>query len=337
MNESINLAIIGLQEGLSALHAAHRSKQWNVTTLCDLNSQLLEERKEAYKLNADLVTSIDDVLNNPDVDVVAIFTPDHLHAEHAVASLEAGKHVILTKPIASSIEDAEKIQKTCLKYPDQLFFAAHTSRFIPSLMDQYADFQAGKLGKFISVEASYNDDKRSRMLHLADKWGRFSPLYIWLIHPMDIALWYLGDVKELSLISHASSSIINTGNAYPDNYLVNLNNQSGQLGLVKGYYSVPEPSIVECVLRGENGYSVATYPEMRYHAVFDVHENLDREYASSIDHYFPFGRYSHHVGEMGNILTEAANCIKNTVKPSVGIEEGFKTVETLQRLEALLY
>src|SRR5262249_46990890 len=49
------------------------------------------------------------LVERPDVDVVAIYSPDHLHADHCLAALAAGKHVICTKPMVTSLEDARKV------------------------------------------------------------------------------------------------------------------------------------------------------------------------------------------------------------------------------------
>ncbi len=329
----LNLAIIGLQEGLSALHAATRCPCWNIRALCDLDHSLLEKRKADYGINAYLTDEYDSILRDPRIDVVALFTPDHLHAAHAISALEAGKHVILTKPVAPDLDSAEKIEEACRRHPRQLFFAAHTSRFIPSLMDQRKDWRAGKLGALVSIETSYNADKRERAVHLGKSWPTFSPLHIWLVHPIDIALWYLGDVEMASLAVTQSTHFKNLGLSQPDNYIASVSNPAGVLGLIKGFYSSPEPAIVSCVLRGEAGYSVATYPEMSYQAHFDDGPSIEKSYEAEESYYFPFEGRSHHVGEMQNILEEATRCIHSDIRPSVGIGEGAKAVRLLEQLQ----
>ena len=49
------------------------------------------------------------MLSRDDVHVVAVYTPDALHAEHVVRAFEAGKHVICTKPLTNSLEGAKRI------------------------------------------------------------------------------------------------------------------------------------------------------------------------------------------------------------------------------------
>jgi hypothetical protein len=60
-------------------------------------------------------TRFEDMLANPDVSVVAIHTPNSLHAEQAIAAARAGKHVFCDKPMATSSADARRIIEACEK------------------------------------------------------------------------------------------------------------------------------------------------------------------------------------------------------------------------------
>jgi predicted dehydrogenase len=53
---------------------------------------------------------LDDMLADPDIDAVEILTPTHLHREHVLAAVAAGKHVSCQKPIANSIADARDME-----------------------------------------------------------------------------------------------------------------------------------------------------------------------------------------------------------------------------------
>ena len=60
-------------------------------------------------------TSLDDVLNNPDVDAVIVSTPHNLHAPIGIKAAEAGKHVIIEKPMATTLADADAVIAACKK------------------------------------------------------------------------------------------------------------------------------------------------------------------------------------------------------------------------------
>ena len=81
-----------------------------VAALCDLNQDAMEDRKKQLGLDgARLFTSYDELLADPDIDAVVIAVPNNLHAQFGVKALEAGKHLFLEKPFATTVEDSRKL------------------------------------------------------------------------------------------------------------------------------------------------------------------------------------------------------------------------------------
>src|SRR4028118_1297757 len=106
--EKLGLGVLGLGEGCSIISAGVDSELWDVVELCDINEELCQERCAEFNL-AKHTTSLDELLANEDVDVVGIYTPDHLHAEHVIKALNAGKHVICTKPFLDDLSRAREV------------------------------------------------------------------------------------------------------------------------------------------------------------------------------------------------------------------------------------
>ncbi len=86
--------------------------------------------------------------------MIGVYSPDHLHARHALAALEAGKHVICTKPMCTSVEDAEalvrKVDETGLTV-----LVGQTMRFDPEFAAAKRFFDDGELGEILFAEAHY--------------------------------------------------------------------------------------------------------------------------------------------------------------------------------------
>jgi predicted dehydrogenase len=93
------------------------------------------------------------LLENPEVDVVDICTPNHLHAEIAIAAARAGKHIICIKPLATTLADADAMLDAARKANVQLFYAEN-GLFIPALEHAKAAIDEGALGKVFRVRAS---------------------------------------------------------------------------------------------------------------------------------------------------------------------------------------
>src|SRR5204862_6652653 len=94
----LRLGVLGLGEGRSIISASLNSELWELARICDLNEDLCRERAAEFKF-PQYTTSLDEMLADRSIDVIGIYTPDPLHATHVKACLDAGKHVICTKPL----------------------------------------------------------------------------------------------------------------------------------------------------------------------------------------------------------------------------------------------
>ena len=96
-------------------------------------------------------TNYDDLLKNPEVTVVAIHTPNALHAEQAIAAARAGKHVFCDKPMATSAADAERIVRECEKAGVTLGVNFH-NRQMPCFIETRRIVQSGEIGNVLMVQ-----------------------------------------------------------------------------------------------------------------------------------------------------------------------------------------
>ena len=96
-------------------------------------------------------TNFDDLLKNPEVTVVAIHTPNAQHAEQAIATARAGKHVFCDKPMATSAADAERIVRECEKAGVTLGVNFH-NRQMPCFLETRRIVQSGEIGKVLMVQ-----------------------------------------------------------------------------------------------------------------------------------------------------------------------------------------
>lgn len=87
-----------------------------------------------------------DVLANDDVKIVSIVTPPNLHAEMAIAALEAGKHVLCEKPTAMNAEEAQRMLDAANAHPAQLALIDHELRFAPAVLKLRALLREGAIG-----------------------------------------------------------------------------------------------------------------------------------------------------------------------------------------------
>ena len=91
------------------------------------------------------------LLRDPDVTVVAIHTPNALHAEQAIAAARAGKHVFCDKPMATSVADAERIVAACERAGVKLGVNFH-NRYMQCFMDAKQIIASGEIGEVLVVQ-----------------------------------------------------------------------------------------------------------------------------------------------------------------------------------------
>ena len=88
----LRLGILGLGEGRSTISAALASEKYELKLMCDLSEELCRQRAKEFDFHS-YTTSYEQMLNDAEIDVIAIYTPDHLHADHVTQALLHDKHV----------------------------------------------------------------------------------------------------------------------------------------------------------------------------------------------------------------------------------------------------
>ncbi|HEY7119256.1 MAG TPA: Gfo/Idh/MocA family oxidoreductase [Tepidisphaeraceae bacterium] len=155
-NGKVNVAIIGLGFGAEFIPIYQRHPQANMYGICQRTKSKLDQVGDAFSIGK-RYTDFNDVLKDPEVDFVHINSPIPDHAPQSIAALKAGKHVMCTVPMATSIEDCETIVKlakeTGLKYMmAETVVYAREFLFIKEMYDK------GELGKVQFLQASHQQD-----------------------------------------------------------------------------------------------------------------------------------------------------------------------------------
>jgi predicted dehydrogenase len=99
--EKINFAIIGCGR-IAQRHAEHINNG-RLVAVCDIDLEKAQQLAEKYDAKA--YQYVDDLLKNESVDVVAVCSPNGLHAEHSIKALNSGFHVLCEKPMAITVHD----------------------------------------------------------------------------------------------------------------------------------------------------------------------------------------------------------------------------------------
>ena len=169
-----------------------------LVALCDI--RLKEELGiEAYPVAffPDLTSLLQSGL---DIDVINICVPNGLHAELAIQAIESGHHVVIEKPMALQVQDAERVLQTSLKYQKEVFCVMQNRYSPPSVwIKQMID--SGRLGKIYLVQLNcfWNRDER---YYKPGGWHGDAcldggTLFTQFSHFIDIMYWLFGDIQHI--------------------------------------------------------------------------------------------------------------------------------------------
>jgi len=336
----LRLGILGLGEGRSTMSAALQSKKYELKTICDANEELCRQRGKEFDFH-NYTTSYQQMLEDSDIDVIAIYTPDHLHADHVKQALLHDKHVVCTKPFIDDLSRAKELLELSNSSGKKVF-VGQSSRFFEPMKKQRSDFEAGVIGELITVEGYYHADHR---WFLGKGWSlqkSFKWLYGGLSHPADFIRWYLPDIEEVMGYGMISSNGKKAGLKNEDTMHFIFKSADGRIARVSGAYTGPtqppaRDSGMSCILRATEGASQADYHELRYAVTNKTGEEKIIVWGdATLKHYFRFEGQSHHAGEYQNYLEYFADSIENNFIAYPDIKEGIGTIALLQAMDRSL-
>jgi predicted dehydrogenase len=151
INDQLRVAVIGVHgRGMSHVDGFANRHNCIVTTVCDVDSGVIgpamkkveERQKKAPKFEQDIRRVVED----KNIDIITIATPNHWHALAAIWALQNGKDVYVEKPVSHNVSEGRRIVETARKY-NRICQTGTQSRSSTGLKEAMAFLHAGKLGK----------------------------------------------------------------------------------------------------------------------------------------------------------------------------------------------
>ena len=149
---SLRVAVVGAGYwGPNLVRNFRGSPDWDLVAVCDLDAERAQ-KVVGDRTTVEVETSLEALLARDDIDAVAIATPAETHCAIALQALEAGKHVLVEKPLASSRSDALRM----VERADELglvLMCDHTYCYTPAVQHLRALVQSGDLGDILFVDS----------------------------------------------------------------------------------------------------------------------------------------------------------------------------------------
>ncbi len=229
-----------------------------IAAVCTRNPERLAEVEGKFGV-AKTYTDYHAMLADPEIDSVSITTMWDQHADPAVAALEAGKHVFLEKPMASTVEDCDRIVAAAEK-ASSFFMVGHICRFNPRYAAAKEAIAEGRIGKIVSMYARRNLPAWVGASVL-DKIG---PIIGDGVHDTDLMFWF----SESRAVSAYAQTVQVRDHANPDLGQVIYRLESGASCILEAVWCLPDTTPFQIDERLE---IVGTEGSISIH---DTHPNL---------------------------------------------------------------
>ena len=145
INKNVTVWLVGTG-GIAGVHAAGHNRCESVELKVYNRTRAKAERfAEKYRVS-EIIDTVDEVFSRPDIDAVDICVNHDLHLDFCLRAFANGKHVLLEKPMANSLEDADKMIAAASE-ADRVFAVSENFRFEPALLKAREIIEAGDIGK----------------------------------------------------------------------------------------------------------------------------------------------------------------------------------------------
>lgn len=195
----------------------------------------------------------DEMILNPEIDVINICTPSGSHAPLTVKAANAGKHVVVEKPIALSLKDTDAMIEACEKNNVKMA-VLHPNRFRPAMLELRKAMEEGRFGKLSHANATVRWNRNQAYYDQATWRGTKEfdggVLMNQAIHNLDLLVWMMGDVEEV--YSMAATRLRNIEAEDVSTGVLRFKN--GSLGVIEAATTIYPKNFEESLsIFGENG------------------------------------------------------------------------------------
>jgi UDP-N-acetyl-2-amino-2-deoxyglucuronate dehydrogenase len=332
MASKLSFAVIGCGN-IGKRHALHIHNLAKLVAVCDID--LVKADALGGQYNANVYTSLDVLLlNEQNIDVIAICTPNGLHAVQTIQCLQAGHHVVCEKPMAISSIDCRKMIVASEQYNKRLFIVKQ-NRFNEAVLEVKKALLQQTLGNILSFQINCfwnrNEEYYRNSWH-GTKELDGGTLYTQFSHFIDILYWLLGDVKEVQ--SYLQNRAHKSSIAFEDTGAVILKMHNGAIGTlnytVNAYKENMEGSFT---LFGEKG----TVKIGGQYLNMIKYQNIQDYTLPVVNEQYKANDYGTYKGSMSNhdkVYQNVLDVLQNSATISTNAYEGLKTVEIIEKIYA---
>jgi UDP-N-acetyl-2-amino-2-deoxyglucuronate dehydrogenase len=302
--------------------------------VCDIDSEKAIQFSKQY--HCDYFTDCDGMIKAfPKADVVAICTPNYLHAQQSILCLKNNMHVLCEKPMAINTIDAMAMLQTANQYNKKLFIVKQ-NRFNPPVIAVKKLLQQHTLGNICSIQLACFWNRNDEYYHNSWKGTKHKDggtLFTQFSHFIDLLYWYFGDVKTINAMvknSNHQNSI-----EFEDNGVVALEFNNGIIGSINYSVNAFEKNMEgSLTILGEKGtvkiggqyLNELSYQQIQHYQIPPLEKGKEPN---------NYGTYQGSMSNHEEVYKQVIDTIESSeTNNTTNSFEAFKTVQIIERIYA---
>lgn len=331
---SIKFAVIG-QGHIGKRHAemVRRNPDCELVAVCDIRSK---EETGCTEIQEPYFSSVEELLSSGlEFDVVNVCTPNGLHAQHSIAALETGHHIVVEKPMGLTRAECENVIFTALNRHKQVF-AVMQNRFSPPARWLKSLVESGTLGKIYMVQINcyWNRDTR---YYKTGSW-KGTPdldggtLFTQFSHFIDIMYWLFGDIKDIQgkFADFAHQDLT----AFEDSGVVNFNFVNGGMGCLNYSTAVWDTNMESSITIVAEKGSIKVGGQYMDKVEYCHIENYTMPEIEATGPANDYGGYKGSANNHHHVITNVVETLKGQGRITTNALEGLKIVDIIERIYA---
>ena len=327
----INFALVGcgrISKRHSELLCENQIRGAQLVAVCD--KIVSKAQVIADKYSIPVYSCLHDMMKTEKIDVVVVLTESGLHAQHTIELAPYGAHVVVEKPMALTLDDADAMIEACDKHGVKLFVVKQ-NRFNVPIVQLRKALDQGRFGKLImgTIRVRWC---RQQAYYDQDSWrGTWAydggVLTNQASHHVDLLEWMMGDVESVFAKSkHALADI-----EAEDTAIVILKFRNGALGVIEATTAIRPKDLEGSIsILGETGsvevggFAVNEMKTWNFSATLDGDSDVIEKYSVNPPNVYGFGHQAYY--------EHVVDCLDNNTAQLVDGLQGRKSLELINAI-----
>ncbi len=319
-NKMLKFALVGcgrIAKRHSELLGLNQIENASLVAVCDIIESKAKEKGEQY--NIPYYTDMDEMMKNEDIDVVSVLSESGYHAKHVINLAKYGKHIVVEKPMALTLDDADAMIKACDENNARLFVVKQNRFNVPVVKLREA-LEADRFGKLVLGTIRVRWCRDQNYYDQADWRGKWSMdggvLTNQASHHVDLLEWMMGDVE--SVFAKSTTALVDI--EAEDTAIVTLKFKNGALGIIEATTAVRPKDLEGSIsVLGEKGtveiggFAVNKMLHWNFQEEIEGDDRVMEDYSVNPPNVYGFGHQAYYEHVVDSILNNKAHLVDGLV------------------------